>query len=426
MKKAIVVGSGAGGASVAKELQGHFEVTVLEAGKDFRPFGLSLKAPETFKKTGLLFDEKLIQLWFPAMRINKTEDRMILVNGCGLGGSTTICTGNALRLDEDLKKIGIDLDDEFKEIYQEIPVTANHRQLWRATSKRLFEICREMDLDPQPTPKMGDLTRCRSCGRCVLGCRAGAKWDSRKFLSTALEKGARLMTKCRVEKVIVEGGEAKGVAAKWRGRRQFLAADLVILAAGGFGTPAILKNSGFECEPRLSVDPVLCVAAEWEGSRQSQEISMPFMIEGEHFMLSPYFDHLSYYFNKHWKYPAKDIVSMMIKLADDNSGDIEGKKVQKSLTEQDRFRMGEAIALSKDIIQRLGVKKEKIFMGTLNAGHPAGMLPLGKQEAQSLHHDRLPDNLYVADATLLPISLGKPPILTIIALAKRVAKICIA
>ena len=43
MKKAIVVGSGAGGATVAKELQGHDEVTVLEAGQAFKPFGMKLE-----------------------------------------------------------------------------------------------------------------------------------------------------------------------------------------------------------------------------------------------------------------------------------------------------------------------------------------------------------------------------------------------
>jgi choline dehydrogenase-like flavoprotein len=31
-------------------------------------------------------------------------------------------------------------------------------------------------------------------------------------------------------------------------------------------------------------------------------------------------------------------------------------------------------------------------------------------------------NLYVADATLIPHSLGNPPILTIVALAKRVSR----
>jgi choline dehydrogenase-like flavoprotein len=46
------------------------------------------------------------------------------------------------------------------------------------------------------------------------------------------------------------------------------------------------------------------------------------------------------------------------------------------------------------------------------------------ERVHQLHSDRLPENLYVADASLLPKSLGNPPILTIIAMAKRISKIC--
>ena len=52
-------------------------------------------------------------------------------------------------------------------------------------------------------------------------------------------------------------------------------------------------------------------------------------------------------------------------------------------------------------------------------------MPLTAEEASSLHHSRLPENLYIADATLLPGPLGNPPIFTIMALAKRVSKMCI-
>ena len=62
--------------------------------------------------------------------------------------------------------------------------------------------------------------------------------------------------------------------------------------------------------------------------------------------------------------------------------------------------------------------------GTMIAGHPGGMLPLSAKEAASFHSDRLPENLYVADASLLPKCLGNPPILTIIAMANRISKIC--
>jgi choline dehydrogenase-like flavoprotein len=50
------------------------------------------------------------------------------------------------------------------------------------------------------------------------------------------------------------------------------------------------------------------------------------------------------------------------------------------------------------------------------------MLPLTPAEAESLRPPGLPENLYLADTTLFPASLGKPPILTITALAKKVAK----
>ena len=90
---------------------------------------------------------------------------------------------------------------------------------------------------------------------------------------------------------------------------------------------------------------------------------------------------------------------------------------------KDRFK--EAVAVCEDILNRLGIEKEDIFLGTINAGHPGGMLPLSEKEAMTFHDSRLPENLYIADATLLPNSLGNPPILTIIALAKRISRLCI-
>jgi choline dehydrogenase-like flavoprotein len=51
------------------------------------------------------------------------------------------------------------------------------------------------------------------------------------------------------------------------------------------------------------------------------------------------------------------------------------------------------------------------------------MLPLTQREARSFHHDGLPENLYIADATLIPEALGNPPILTIVAIAKRISKL---
>ncbi len=423
MKQAIVVGSGAGGATVAKELQGHYDVTILEAGGEFRPLALKLSTMEGLRRTGLLLDEREIELIFPAMRIHRTGD-MVLVYGRGVGGTTTICAGNALRMDGHLRALGIDLDAEFDEIYREIPVTTAHQERWRDHTRRLFAICQEMDLHPQPIPKMGDYARCSHCGRCIFGCPQGVKWDSRRFLQVAQDRGARLVTGCRVERVAIQGGRVSGVIARQGWTRRFYPADLVVLAAGGLATPAILQSSGIPCEPRLFVDPVLCVAAPWENAQQCREVEMPFVVQRERYILSPYFDYLSFFFNRAWRYPAGDILGLMIKLADESAGEVAGGRIRKSLTPEDRERLAEGVDLCTEILRRFGVKDEQVFLGTVNAGHPGGSLPLTEREAATLHHERLPENLYLADATLLPEALGNPPILTIIALAKRVAREC--
>ena len=419
-----MVGTGAGGATAAKELQGKFEVTVLEAGREFHPFSTDLTWIEKFKKTGLMFDEREIQILFPAMKIRKADDRMVLVNGIGLGGTTTLATGNAVRADHRLKEYGINLDEEFDELRREVPISTDHQKRWRRTTRKLYDLCREMGYGPEPLPKMGDNRKCTNCGHCVLGCPHDAKWDSRVFLRDAIEKGAVLKTDCMVKEVVIEDHSAIGVRVRRGMRSEFFPADLVILAAGGFGTPMILENSGIECERRLFVDPVLCVATEWKGALQNKEISMPFVMQRDGYILAPYFDYLSFFFNKDWKYPSGDTLSIMIKIADSDNGGINGRSVEKKLSDEDRGKLVEGVKDCTDILERLGANKQNLFLGTLNAGHPGGMMPLTREEAITFHHKRLPPNLYVADASLFPSSLGNPPILTIMAMAKRIGKLC--
>jgi ferredoxin len=428
LPRAIVVGSGAGGAAAARELQGTYQVTILEAGREFRPFGLSLSWMERLRNWRLLFDERVISLAFPAMRVRRGRQGLVHLNGAGTGGTTTLSAGNALRMDGALRELGIDLDREFEELAQEVPASTAHRRSWSSETRRLFELCEEAGLAPRPTPKMIDSIRCRRCGRCVLGCPTGAKWDSRRFLDETLAKGARLVTGCRVRQVVIRGGRAAGVRARVGARTVFFPAELVVLSAGGLGTPPILERSGIRCEPRLFVDPVLCVAAPWPGSRQHHEVPMPFVVQRPGYIISPYFDYLSFLFDRRWRRPADRVLALMIKLADSESGRVpaRGARLDKRLTAQDRGRLDEAEALCRRLLVGLGADPREIFLGTLNAGHPGGMLPLTAEDAATLHPVRLPANLYVADATLLPRSMGNPPILTILALARRVARAAMA
>jgi choline dehydrogenase-like flavoprotein len=423
MKKAIVIGSGAGGATVAMELQGHYDVTVVEAGGEFAPFDTPLSRLEPVRRSGLLFDARLIRFLFRPMAVDRAREGMVMVRGRALGGTTTLSCANALRCDLDLAALGINLDPEFDEIYRQIPVTTGHKERWGPLTKRIFETFQAMGLDPAPLPKLIDLGRCTNCGRCIIGCRTGAKWDSRQFLNRAIAAGAKVVTETRAERVMLSGSRATGVAVRDRAGRHTVTGDLVIVAAGGFGTPGLLRQSDIGCGPGLSVDPVLCIAAEHPGAKQNAEISMPFASQQDGYILSPYFDYLSFFFHRSWRYPIGNIVSLMVKLADSNEGAVTRHDISKPLISDDRVALQRATDACVEALTRLGIDRRRTFLGILNAGHPGCSLPLTAGEAQTLHSSRLPDNVYVADATILPKSLGNPPILTIVALAKRISRL---
>ncbi len=419
-KKIIIVGSGAGGAAAAYELADSYDVTILEAGKEFKPFSAPLDLLAGFRKTGLFLDERMIQLLLPNMQVRKSGS-MVMVNGIGTGGTTTLATGNAVRGDEALKKIGLDLDSEFERLYGMLPITTGHQKFWNPATRELFGIFDEMGLDPQPTPKFLYSPRCKNCGHCAIGCPTKVKWDTREMLAKAVGKGASLVTGCRVKSLQISGGEVTGLVAAQGLRTVTYHADMYILAAGGFGTPVILEKSGIHCEKSLFVDPVLCVAAKRKDFGQDSQLLMPFYSRQDGYMLSPYIDYLSFFFDRKWRLPKKDVVSLMIKMADDSIGSAEPGVIRKDLTGADRERLNRGVLQCREILARMGIRSEETFLGILNAGHPGGMLPLTKETRETLHDPRLPANLYAADASLLPKSAGLPPILTIMALALKVS-----
>ncbi len=422
MVKAIVVGSGAGGCMAARELAAcGLDVTVFEAGRAFRPFAWNMEKLEPVRQAGLFFDERLISLLFPEMRVAKAQGGLVHVAGRAVGGTTTLATGNALRYDRYLAGLGIDLDAEFAELEHMVPQMTAHRAGWSALTERLFSVFEDLGLDPQVTPKfMADASRCTRCGMCVLGCKFGAKWTADQLIADV--EGVRLVEGAAVREVMIEGNRATGVVVRKGGRTELVGADVVVLAAGGLGTPVILEASGIPVSPTLFVDPVLCVATRWEGARLERQLPMPFVSEQPDYILSPYFDWLSFYFNKDWRMPHRDIMSIMIKMADASIGSYDGRHLDKPLVDPDWEVIAHAVDQCYDIFEAIDVPREKTFFGTLNAGHPGGCFPLTEAEAETLHHDVLPDSLYIADASLFPRSMGNPPMLTIMALAMKVAR----
>jgi choline dehydrogenase-like flavoprotein len=134
-------------------------------------------------------------------------------------------------------------------------------------------------------------------------------------------------------------------------------------------------------------------------------------------------DLLSYWFHKPWKnVPIEDRVGMMIKLADTELGTVNADgTVVKSLTEADRKRLDEAKIEAQKIMEASGVKGPFVD-GMAHGRHLGGTVPLTKEDVETMHPSWLPENLWVADLSLMPRSQGLPTMLTAGALALRVAR----
>ena len=107
------------------------------------------------------------------------------------------------------------------------------------------------------------------CGQCHYGCPIGAKQSTFKtWLQDAYDAGARIVVNAPVERVLIEGGEAKGVeAATMDGHKLTVRARAVAAAAGAINTPALLVRSGLDnpnVGKNLMIHPVLLVWAMFD------------------------------------------------------------------------------------------------------------------------------------------------------------------
>lgn len=422
--RAIVVGTGAGGATAARELAlKGFEVVVLEAGRPFKPFTRKISWAAPLRRAGLLGGVGTISRIFPALEARRSSKDLVLVRGLAAGGCTVLSCGNLVRADNGLKALGLDLSAEFDELERLIGVAAVPRELWRPMSGKMFESAKRMGLEPAPTPKAVDTGKCACCGLCELGCAAGARWDSRRFLGDVLRHGGTVRYGMPVRKVLVEKGAARGVLAGKKSAPEMFNGDVVVLAAGGIGNAQLLKASGLWAEDRLWADIVLTLGGRSKGARMLREPPMVWYAGREGYMLSPYIDMLSHWFHGDWRsVPVEDRVGMMVKLADESNGAVAADgTVTKAVTAKDRGRLDLAVEEARRIMEGAGVEGP-FARGMLNGGHFGGTVPLSRQDVATMHPSRLPEGLWVADLSLAPRSEGMPTMLVAAALALRVAR----
>lgn len=280
----VIVGSGAGGAVAAKELaEAGLKVILLEEGERFDRRDFTGAPPERLRRfyrgNGLTFTIGVPTISLPI--------------GRGVGGSTLINSGTCFRTpDFVLDAWQIDRDemapffDEVESILHVAPVGADIM----GTNGDVMDAGRRA-LGYSGGPIQRNARGCHGSGVCAFGCPLDAKLGMHvSYLPLAVAAGARVISGCRVDQIVIEAGRATGVkgslldpetGAPQRDGRFEIGAGTVVLAAGAIYTPALLlrqrlSNSSGQVGRHLRIHPGCGVLGvfdrdlyAWKGVMQS-------------------------------------------------------------------------------------------------------------------------------------------------------------
>lgn len=421
----IIVGSGPGGATTARQLaRAGKKVLLLERGMDHRPkkyYGTYLGA--------LLYADRMSLLF--------TQEGLNIVRPLMVGGATSMYCGCAAPPPDWLKnKYGVDIDAEVAETIPELEIAPLPEALRGSASTRIAQAAMALGFNWEPQAKFMKPARAQKfdCGaKCMLGCRCGAKWNAAEWVDEAVEAGADLRVHARVKRILMDGSQAVGLEGTLAGRPFTAQAPIVVLSAGGIGTPRILQASGVKgAGDGMTMDTTTMVYGFIKERGTGKEPPMTWSWENleEGYMLSTLIDPWLLYplitAMKGPQYPLtwhkwSHTLGVMIKLKDSVSGGVFANgKISKPFVGDDRERQKSAENLCRRILKEAGADPSSMFMTPLRGTHPSGTVRIGEMLDENLQTEI--KGLYACDASAFPEALARPTVLTIIGLAKRLAK----
>jgi hypothetical protein len=239
----VVVGTGAGGAVVGKELaeRGHAVLFVEEGDFHQRDSftGSSVQAHVDFYRGSLSVGNAPI----------------LIFAGRLVGGSTAINTGSCFRTPDPVlhrwcEELGTDafapeaMAPHFAKVERILEVGPANRAASGPAARLMMEGCDALGWRHEPM--LRNAPGCMGEGFCDFGCRTDARKSTNlSYLPPALERGSMLLTGFRVDGVLREGGRAVGVeGVDKNGRRLKVRADAVVFGGGALFTPLFLAKQG--------------------------------------------------------------------------------------------------------------------------------------------------------------------------------------
>lgn len=247
----VVVGSGPGGAVVARELAAlGRDVVLLEEGPPFGVKDFVLEAGHSMRRT-------MREAGFRAAR-GKTF--LPTMQAIALGGGSLVNSAICVRppawvLERWQEQHGIDyglpeLVEHYARVEAFLDIAPTPEDVLGERNLLFKKACDALDMSSEPIPR--NVKGCRGSGECFTGCRAGAKRSTDvSYVPAAIRDGARVYTSVRAEKLLLDGRRATGVTGRviepftWREGPEVTihARKAVVLAAGVMATPLILVRS---------------------------------------------------------------------------------------------------------------------------------------------------------------------------------------
>jgi choline dehydrogenase-like flavoprotein len=249
----VVIGSGAGGGTVAQELaplvKDGVRIAVLEQGPRL--------ADEEFTGREL---EMADALYEDGGAFLTADGTMTLAFGRALGGSTVVYTGTSLvapaRVINRWGIPGVEPQDLARRSAKYAAQNNVHllaRNLINDNNRLFVEGCEKLGWKAEQFPL--NIRGCRGSSLCNLGCPNAAKMGTHRIqLPVAQSRGVQIVTRAEVLKigdrelsVVVRAkkpGE-KGAVSEWEPGEYRVRAKVVVVAAGAVGTPALLLRSAF-------------------------------------------------------------------------------------------------------------------------------------------------------------------------------------